>query len=174
MDVLGKFSYLTWNVCCVYSFKLPHWGNSNEYTKYTIFIEDGKDILKLYPFASWPGVMINSPWLKLPMSRTNLHGPKDIRVIEVQQYLRSIWQGTWKFNVTDSILKTWKLVCFSIDQSTSKKEYTKRKEFTPLFRKGKINFDRVAYPPLKMYYFPLKIVELCWHLACWVKASADI
>ena len=42
-----------------------------------------KDIPKLYPFASWPGAMINPQRLKLSMSRTNLLGPKNVRVIEV-------------------------------------------------------------------------------------------
>ena len=28
--------------------------------------------------------MINPQWLELPMSRTNFHGPKDVRVIEVR------------------------------------------------------------------------------------------
>ena len=40
------------------------------------YIEDRKDIPKLYP-------MINPQWLELPMPRTNLHGPKHVRVIEV-------------------------------------------------------------------------------------------
>ena len=31
--------------------------------------------------------MINPQWLELPISRTNFHGPKDVRAIEVQQYL---------------------------------------------------------------------------------------
>ena len=30
--------------------------------------------------------MINPQWLELPMSRTNFHGPKDIRAIEVRLY----------------------------------------------------------------------------------------
>ena len=30
--------------------------------------------------------MINRQWLKLPMSRTNFHGPKDVRAIEVRLY----------------------------------------------------------------------------------------
>ena len=30
--------------------------------------------------------MINPQWLKLPMSRTNFHGPKDVRAIEVLLY----------------------------------------------------------------------------------------
>ena len=30
--------------------------------------------------------MINPQWLEVPMSRTNFHGPKDVRAIEVQLY----------------------------------------------------------------------------------------
>ena len=35
------------------------------------------------PFASKPDGMINPQWLKLPMSRTNFYGPKDVPAIEV-------------------------------------------------------------------------------------------
>ena len=49
----------------------------------TYFIEDQKHVRKLLPFASWPGTMINSQWLELPMARTNFHGTKDIGAIEV-------------------------------------------------------------------------------------------
>ena len=31
--------------------------------------------------------MINPQWLELPMSRTNFHGPKDVRAIEVRLYV---------------------------------------------------------------------------------------
>ena len=31
--------------------------------------------------------MINPQWLELPMSRTNFHGPKDVRAIEIRLYL---------------------------------------------------------------------------------------
>ena len=30
--------------------------------------------------------MINPQWLELPMSRTNFHGPNDVRAIEVRLY----------------------------------------------------------------------------------------
>ena len=30
--------------------------------------------------------MIKTQWLELPVSRTNLYGPKDVRVIEVRLY----------------------------------------------------------------------------------------
>ena len=32
--------------------------------------------------------MINPQWLELPMSRTNFHGPKDVRAIEVRLYVQ--------------------------------------------------------------------------------------
>ena len=31
--------------------------------------------------------MINSQWLKLPISRINFHGPKDVRATEVPLYI---------------------------------------------------------------------------------------
>ena len=43
------------------------------------FVEDRKHFHKLSP----PGAMIKSHWLELPISRTNFHGPKDVRAIEV-------------------------------------------------------------------------------------------
>ena len=40
------------NVCCVYSLESPHRGDSNEYTPtYHYFIEEGKDIPRLFSFA---------------------------------------------------------------------------------------------------------------------------
>ena len=35
--------------------------------------------------------MISPQWLELPMSRTNFHGPKDVRAIEVQLYFVSLF-----------------------------------------------------------------------------------
>ena len=35
--------------------------------------------------------MINPQWLELPMSRTNFHGPKDVRAIEVRLYFDNVW-----------------------------------------------------------------------------------
>ena len=45
------------------------------YIPYHCFIEDWKDILKLFPFTSWSDVMINPQWLELPVFRTNFCGP---------------------------------------------------------------------------------------------------
>ena len=50
------------------------------------FIENRADIPKLSIFASWPPAMFNPQWLELPMSRTNFHGSKDVRTIEVRPY----------------------------------------------------------------------------------------
>ena len=47
-------------------------------------LENQKDFHKLSLFASRPGAMINPQWLELPMSRTNFHGPKYVRAIEVR------------------------------------------------------------------------------------------
>ena len=35
----------------------------------------------------WFGTIINPQWLEPPMSRTNFHGPKDVRAIEIRLYL---------------------------------------------------------------------------------------
>ena len=37
--------------------------------------------------------MINPQWLELPMSRSNLQGPKDIRLIEVRLYMDYLYDG---------------------------------------------------------------------------------
>ena len=58
---------------------------------YHNYIEDQKDIPELYPFPSRPGVMINPQWLELPMSRTNLHSPKDVQVIKVHCQLLFVY-----------------------------------------------------------------------------------
>ena len=77
-------------VCCVYSLESPHRGDSNEYTQHTITVENRKYFPKLSLFASWTGAMINPQWLELPMSRTNFHGPKDVRAIEVRLYVFTV------------------------------------------------------------------------------------
>ena len=51
-------------------------------------IPSGWRISKRYPcYASLPGAIINPHWLKLPLSRTNFHGPRGVRAIEVLLYL---------------------------------------------------------------------------------------
>ena len=42
-----------------------------------------KKIPKLSLFASRLGAMINHQWLNLPITGTNIHGPKEVLVIEV-------------------------------------------------------------------------------------------
>ena len=46
--------------------------------------KERKDISKLSSFVFCSGTMINLKWLGLPMSRTNFHGPKDVRAIEIR------------------------------------------------------------------------------------------
>ena len=41
---------------------------------------------KRHPLNYPHDAMINPPWLKLQMSRTNFYGPKDVRAIEVRLY----------------------------------------------------------------------------------------
>ena len=38
-------------------------------------------------YASWYGTNSNPPWLEIPLSRTNFHGPKGVRAIEVRLYI---------------------------------------------------------------------------------------
>ena len=95
-------------VCCVYSLESPHRGDSNEYTQHTIIVyKIEKDFPKLSLFASWTGAMINHQWLELPMSRTNFHGPKDVRAIEVRLYFERLTTSVTMFAVlhTKSFLK---------------------------------------------------------------------
>ena len=41
-------------------------------------------------YASFPGTIINPHWLELPMSRTNFHGPKGVRAIEVRRCIYQV------------------------------------------------------------------------------------
>ena len=52
------------------------------------------DITKLPSLASWPGAMIKPRWFELPMSRTNFHGPKDVRAIEVRLFIETVLIAT--------------------------------------------------------------------------------
>ena len=54
-----------------------------------------KNFPKLSPFASWPGVMIKPQWLDLSISRTNFHGPNDVRCIEVRLYVDFWMESFW-------------------------------------------------------------------------------
>ena len=58
--------------------------------------------------------MIKPQWLELPMSRTNLYGPKDVRVIKVRLYILRIppginrkWATTWE-NVPSESCAHWR------------------------------------------------------------------
>ena len=65
---------------------------------------------ELSPFASWPGAVINPQWLELPMSRTNFHGPKDVRAIEVRLYNASCLIKD-NNNICSVLFKTSVLFC---------------------------------------------------------------
>ena len=73
------FLFYNENICCVYSLESPRRGN--------FYLEERKNNPQLMPFVSWPGVMINPQLFKLPISRTNFHGPKDVRAIAVRLYV---------------------------------------------------------------------------------------
>ena len=84
------------------------------------YTEDQKDLPKIYPFTSWPGIMINPQWLKLLMSRTDLHGPKDVQVIEVQLYINThvrlsmfynIEEPYSRQNIMEWMVLTWGYCC---------------------------------------------------------------
>ena len=72
-------------VCCVYSLESPHRCDSNEYTQHTI-IEQNMEKKSLNYRVLLSDTIMNPHWLELPMSRTNFHGPKGVRAIEVRLY----------------------------------------------------------------------------------------
>ena len=62
-------------VCSVYSLESPHLGDSNEYSQHTFILKSKKR----YPYhATWPGAIINTHWLELPLSRTYFHGSEGV------------------------------------------------------------------------------------------------
>ena len=63
------FLIWSWNVCFMISLESSHRGDSNEYTTFHYCIENRKEFPKLSAFASWPGTMIDSQWLELPIPR---------------------------------------------------------------------------------------------------------
>ena len=49
-DIIGiSLSISSMKVCCVFSLESPHRGDSNEYTQYTIFNINTKEITLNYP-----------------------------------------------------------------------------------------------------------------------------
>ena len=86
----GKFCHFNMKLYVVDSLELPHQGDSNEYTRHTIIIWKIKKIsLNYSPLASWPSARINPQWLELSVSRTNFHGSKEVRAIEIWLYLKN-------------------------------------------------------------------------------------
>ena len=87
---LGKFYYFIVKLYVVVLIRIAssrrfYWVHST----YNYCVENRKDCPKRYLFAYWPCVMINPQWLELPISRTNFHGPKDVRATEVRLYVSS-------------------------------------------------------------------------------------
>ena len=63
----------------------------NEYTQHThYFIESRKVVPKSSLFTFSSDAIVNPQWLELPMSRTNFHGPKDVRAVEVRLYVARV------------------------------------------------------------------------------------
>ena len=54
-----------------------------------------KKIPKLSASASWPGVMINPQWLKLPIYQINFHGPKYVWTIIIWLYCTIANNSKW-------------------------------------------------------------------------------
>ena len=99
---------------------------ANRISTYHYFIKARNDITKLSPFASWPGLMIDSQWLKLPTSSqismvpkmfeplkfncimsiinqcrprsNNSHAQANLGSISVVYVTRSIFISIWKAN----------------------------------------------------------------------------
>ena len=72
----------------MYSLELLHLCYSNEYTHHTITVQI-KKLSYIITICFLTSDMINPQWLKLPMSITNLYGPKDVRVFEVWLYSKT-------------------------------------------------------------------------------------
>ena len=56
--------------------------------------------------------MINPQWLELPISRTNFHGPKDVRAIEVRLYIvydKEVWSADIRVNMIQRIYHLYKI-----------------------------------------------------------------
>ena len=78
---LGKFLILSWNcMLCVINCFIEAIQMST--FNIPLFYRRSNGFPKLSPFASWSGAKINPQWLKLPISRINFPGPKDVGAIE--------------------------------------------------------------------------------------------
>ena len=61
------------------------------------FIEDRNDIPKLSHLPPYLAQCINLRWFELPVSRTNVYGPTDVRAIEVRLYSLGIRVRRYSF-----------------------------------------------------------------------------
>ena len=61
--------------------------------------------------------MINPQWLELPMSRTNFHGPEDVRAIDVRLYIENIVEKRSNFTTFPQyFLPVVRFSCLGRDQ----------------------------------------------------------
>ena len=90
-------------VCCVFSLELPRQGDSNENTQYTFMLMKIKKISILSLLTR----RYNQPSLaRTTPVRTNFHGPKGVRAIEVRLYL---WSKCMYWNTAYSVLFLYQL-----------------------------------------------------------------
>ena len=100
-QIFRKISYSIMKLYAVCTHSWVH-------TAYNLCVEKRNYFPKLSLFATWPGATINPQWLKLPISRTNFHGPKDVRAIEVWLYLEISSRLILKISAkTDSTAQTF-------------------------------------------------------------------
>ena len=67
------------------------------------------------------GTNSNVPWLKQPLSRTNFHGPKEVRAIEVRLYTFSEFADHILTGLHTGVLST---ICFLFGETSPKsKDY---------------------------------------------------
>ena len=77
------FRFFNVKVCCVFSLESPHRGDSNEYTKYTIFNTNKKNILN-YPKSAAMG---SFPRTQEGVQNSRGKQANSVRAIEVLLYL---------------------------------------------------------------------------------------
>ena len=79
------FFFISKMIYCAYSLESPRWGDSNENTQHT-FMFKKIEKLSLLGRLTW---RYNQPSFA-PLSRTNFHGPKGVRAIEVRLYIENL------------------------------------------------------------------------------------
>ena len=65
------------------------------HASYNFLYRTSKRYPNLSSFDSWPDAIINSQYLELPISRTNIHVPREIRGIQVKIVFVPFWKGIY-------------------------------------------------------------------------------